>query len=210
MSRSPNSSSTAESPNSPTSLPPASLPTSALFLPPKGPAAPLPPPSPSSSMSGPTPSSLPPADDGAAPTWSPESADGAEMRELPPDSSDTPSTGSGPTLSKAAFAAFIGRGVVMASRLVHRLAATAAEREYGLWLADGDDINDIAGPASRLAWRRIPREARNADLVDITELAFAVGGYVQKNLADRAMIRQRAAAGDEQPDPDPAAPGTAL
>jgi hypothetical protein len=159
-------------------------------------------------MSDPSNPSRPPADSAAEPTWSAGSAAAEGMTDLPPDPSDTPSTGKGgpAVISKDGFQTAVTRGVAMASRLVHRFAATPAEQEYGLWLADGDDLQDIAGPAASLVWRRIPAEARSSDLVDVIQLGFALFGYVSKNFAHRQDIRRQLAAGqlvDAAPDTAP-------
>lgn len=212
---SPSPSADAVSPDSPKSPSPAAIPRSSLFLPPTGPAAPLPPPSPSPSSSSESPSSsLPPADE--APTWSAGFEDTAETSG-PSESSDTPSTGSGISVSKAGLRAAIGRGLRTVTGVVNRIASSPLEAEFDVWKADDEDVRDISDPASRVIWRRVPAEARTGDMVDLVVLGLAVLGYVAKSLDRRATVRQMqhvvetaqadpAAAGDLGPAPWAATP----
>jgi len=82
------------------------------------------------------------------------------------------------------------------SGLVHSFAADVVEREYDLWRADQDDVDDISAPASRLVYRRLPAEAKGTDTIDLLHLALAVAGYVGKNLKLRAEIRRARAMAD--------------
>jgi hypothetical protein len=67
--------------------------------------------------------------------------------------------------------------------------ADEEEREFGLWVPDEDDVQDIAAPAANIVYRRLPEEARGGDVIDIIALGLAVAGYVGKNLKVRAQIR---------------------
>lgn len=203
MSPSPKPSEAAENPDSPTTTspeptpPPAMpvVPVGSLFLPPKGRPAPYPPPSPSSSTSPNSPSPSSQDDDAAAPTWSGDFEASAET-SAPSSSSDTPSTGSGISVSRAGLRAAIAQGIRTVTGVVCRVAATPLEQSFNVWRADDEDVRDISGPASRMIWRRVPPEARNSDTVDLVVLGLALIGYVAKAMDNRYDVRRKAAAGE--------------
>jgi hypothetical protein len=72
---------------------------------------------------------------------------------------------------------------------VSAIAATATEREFGVWQADPEDVEGIAHPATRIIWRRLPDDAKGSDVVDLLGLALSLAAYVGKNFVRRAEIR---------------------
>lgn len=204
---SPSPSADAASPDSPKSLSPttgpAAIPTSRLFRQPTGPAAPLPPP-PLSSSTTESPSSPRPDVASEEPAWSNDFVDSATSG--PSESSDTPSTGSGISVSKAGLRAAIGRGIRTVTGVVNRIASTPLEADFDVWRADDEDVRDISDPASRVIWRRVPAEARTGDMVDLVVLGLALIGYVAKSVDRRAMVRQMQAAAEQAPAGDVAGP----
>jgi hypothetical protein len=94
------------------------------------------------------------------------------------------------------------RGAVQTvTNLAGNMAANATEQEFGLWRADPDDLNDIATPAARLVWRRLPEDAKGSDAVDIFALGLALVAYMGKNLQLRSGIRRAIATGQVIPSP---------
>jgi hypothetical protein len=93
------------------------------------------------------------------------------------------------------------------TRAAGRLAADQVEQQYGLWQAADEEIEAMAAPASRLAYRRLPEEARgSSDLFDVLDLALATAGYVLRNLQLRTQLRtarQLHEAAAAQPEPAP-------
>lgn len=81
-------------------------------------------------------------------------------------------------------------------------AANSAEREYGLWIPDTEDVAEMADPLAGIASRRMPEGTDNPDAVDIGRLISAVGGYIGKQLRRRAELRSLAAPQDFYAGPD--------
>jgi hypothetical protein len=76
------------------------------------------------------------------------------------------------------------------SRNAARIVATPVERQYGLWVAEPDEIEGIAVPASKIAYRRLPDDAKGGgEIFDVLDLVLATAGYVLRNLQLRAEIR---------------------
>jgi hypothetical protein len=179
--------------SSPADLP-TSLPTSSLFLPPTGPAAELPPPS-SSTSSPSEPSSPRSAFDDAVPTWSAGYADG-EATSGRPASSDTPSTGKPAVTSRSGLRAILGQAVRTVTNAVAAIAAAdAAERQFGVWRADRDDVEGISAPAARILYRKLPDEAKESDALDLFSIGLALAAYIGKNVALRLELRSLREAG---------------
>jgi len=159
----------------------------------------LAPPAPSTSrLFAPIPSSSRTPEDSSTPSPSPtDGPDGpsssterpADPLSGPASPSDTPSTGKGLKLSKAGLRAGIGTLFRQTTRLFAAVVAIEAEREYGVWEPDPDDIDDVAHPTTNLIYRRLPDDAKGGDLIDLLALALAIGAYMQKNLQRRAVVR---------------------
>lgn len=179
---SPSQSPTAAPSDSPTSPNPAGSP---LFMPPQQPKSP---PQPSQTqefrhLDG-SPSQIPAVPD---PSWSTDGSPSSAPE--PAEDSATPSIGKGVRLSKAGLRTGIGTGFRRVCKLLAVYLADEEEREFGLWVPDEDDVQDIAAPAANIVYRRLPEEARGGDVIDIIALGLAVAGYVGKNLKVRAQIR---------------------
>jgi hypothetical protein len=134
-------------------------------------------------------------------SWSGDSAHGPSG---PPstESSEAPSTGDpgkGPALNRAALRTVVGEVLTQATNLLSTMAGSEIEQQHGLWRADEDDVAGISSPASRLIWRRVPKDARDSDTLDLIGLGVAVAGYVVKNWRFKAMLA-KAYAGIEQGD----------
>lgn len=169
-----------------------------------------------------TPSSTPPSSS-PHPLDDPTSPQLGDRLELDAGASASPRRSSGERGRKAPkWLRELGRGVVEAAGKVAHVVLTSrgsAERDFGLWLPDDDDVENIAEPAARLAARRVPDVVSdNPDATDLAELAAALLGYVTKNLADRRDLRDVPAPDvvdgevDQVVDehPAPAAPATNL
>lgn len=90
---------------------------------------------------------------------------------------------------------------------LNRVAADEVEQANGLWLASREDIDGMAEPASRLAYRRMPEGATgNRELFDVLDLVLAVGGYIFQNLQLRSRIRAARMLAEMGADPDPGTP----
>lgn len=176
-------------PEDPTSLPP--LPKrpvpaatgSPLFVPPSTP--------PETSLPSPTPESrrdeIPsPLPD--APDWSRDGVAGPPS----PDhsaSSEHPSTGSGPKLSKAGLRAVAGVGFRKACRVLAAFLADQEMRDAGVWTPDEQEVKDVAEPTASLVYRRLPDDAKSGDVIDLFALGLAIVGYVGRNLAEARELR---------------------
>lgn len=187
---------TANQPSPIPSRPTAPPTTTGLFLPPKTPA--LPPPSPSSSTPPLSPSPEPSPGADAGPISSDDSADAPAPSSERAEPSGTPSTGRRLSVTREGLAQVVGEGVRTLSGLLARFAATPVERDFGLWRPDEDEEKGIAEPVARIAWRRIPPEAKESDVVDLMALGLALIAYVGRNMADKVAIAQKITRGEIQ------------
>lgn len=195
-----------EVPAEPTPAIPQQRPNSPLFKEPSTPAPspspePAPQPSPSSNPSD-SPSLSEPSED---PSWS--TSERELPRAAPAASGDTPSAGEPVRITRAAIAKGLSGVLDTVTRQLARIAADPVERQYGLWVPEDGEIRGIAEPASRIAFRRLPEGATgNSDVLDIVDLALALGGYVWRNVSMRQQLRAARQLGAEQAEPAPAAP----
>lgn len=111
-------------------------------------------------------------------------------------------------ITKAQLRPAVERGVLMIGGVLQALltAPDSPERVYGVWIPDETDTKEISDPAASIAQRRLPAGTGNPDLMDGIVLAFAVFGYVVKQLQRRAEIR---AAGHYRAETGPGAGGGA-
>lgn len=147
--------------------------------------APMPSSSPSPDPSSP-PSPSPSHDPEQASSWT---AGPADPLSGPVESGDTPSTGSGPKLSKAGLKAALGMGFRQASKVLAAFVAIEEERALGVWTPDPEDVEDVARPATNIVYRRLPDDAKSGDVIDLFALGTALVAYFAKNLQRRAQVR---------------------
>ena len=115
----------------------------------------------------------------------PGPASGDESPPRPTMTSKGPGRSPGFT-DPAAFLGVTGALVGLASMGVH-YARRAPE---GLWLADEEDVANIAGPLARIAARHSPVSGTEAnDVGDALAAAVGVAGYAMKNLAREAAAK---------------------
>jgi hypothetical protein len=69
--------------------------------------------------------------------------------------------------------------VQTAGNMAHQIltAPGTAERAFGLYLPDDDDVKAISDPVASLASRRMPEGAENPDVADLVRLAFGLLVY---------------------------------
>jgi hypothetical protein len=189
-----------DAPTSPPPLP-QRTPTSPLFVPPSTP--------PETSLPSQTPELLQDGTPGplqGEATWSSDAS--ADLSSpAPAESSDTPSTGKAPKLSKAGLRVGLGIGFRQLCKVAAAFIADQEQREAGVWTPDQEDVADVAEPAANLVYRRLPDDAKSGDLIDLFALGTALVAYVAKNLQHRAelrTLRQLQAAQGIQPEETPA------
>jgi len=113
--------------------------------------------------------------------------------------SDTPSTAKRSGRVKLRELRTLAREVVktaggLASQIL--TAPGTAERVYGLYLPDQDDVVAIGDPLASLASRRVPEGADNPDVSDLVRLAFGLLMYGVKQRDKAFQLR------DVEPPPD--------
>ncbi len=140
---------------------------------------------------------------------SPNGADSwDDFDELPPADEPSPTTSSRDRTrfrgftDPAVFAEPIGAAVGMASVVVHYARKAPAD----LWIADDDDIANIAGPLARIAARHSPIAGGEAsDLADGISAALGVANYAVKNIRATAQLAPQAPLAP-MPNQEPAPP----
>jgi len=117
------------------------------------------------------------------------------------DSDDglTTSTGSsagkpGLKLGKSAMRATAAKGVIIGSGMLHRMATRAEtlQREAGLYLADGEDAENIGHPIGDIIARRggVAGKALSPDANDALSAVMGLAGYMSKQIALQMQIAQ--------------------
>jgi len=123
-----------------------------------------------------------------------------EWSEPSPDlDEDTSSRGSTPggkplsPLTKAALRATIAQGVIIGSGMAHRIAArTEGQQAVGLYVADTEDADNIAGPLASIAHRRggIAGGAISPDTNDAIQMLMGLAGYVSKQVGKTVAAKE--------------------
>ncbi|MEV4557797.1 hypothetical protein AB0K51_12445 [Kitasatospora sp. NPDC049285] len=171
---------------------PQQRPNSPLFQEPATPPSPDPLSSPSSN---PNPSDSPSSPSGEDPTWSTPAPD--DLPSGPGGSGGTPSGGEPVRITRAAIQKGLSGVLDTVTRQLARIAADPVEQHYGLWRPEDGEIEAIARPAARIAFRRLPEGATgNSDALDVVDLVLALGGYVWRNVSMRQQLRAARQLGD--------------
>jgi hypothetical protein len=145
-----------------------------------------------STTDGATPSPLDLDESVSAGEWDDPSDPSDTNDQTSSPASDTPTGRPLSPLTKAALRATIAQGVIIGSGMAHRIAArSAGQQAVGLYVADTEDADNIAGPLASIAHRRGGIAGKvSPDTNDAIQAAMGIAGYMSKQIGKTVAAKE--------------------